>query len=348
MPVFTVAIPTFNRAHFLRETIPCILHQSYDDFELVISDNASTDNTAELVEAFADKRIRYVRQPRNLGHGKNFAACLEMARGEWMVFNQSDDLLCPFFLERCARAIAIDPDLVMYAAEAVLTDNVAHHHHNSQYCSIPLAHHWAEGGLRLIPGIQVAALTWFTVGFVPPAMAARTALLRKHWSRVQQSVFTERMITTGIASEGTVAFDSYVGAMHRQHAGNLGASYSTADQRRGQEECWNAIGQFFAERGIDWQSALRAILPELPASYREQLLLQSAQQYADGQVIPREAVEILAEDAAAKRGVTPAALLEHYKAIGGPYRSRLDRLRVPRRLHRMIRGILYACGKQTI
>ena len=66
-PYFTIAIPTYNRAAFLREAINSALNQTNLDFELIISDNASTDDTQTVVASIKDERLHYVRQPANLG-----------------------------------------------------------------------------------------------------------------------------------------------------------------------------------------------------------------------------------------------------------------------------------------
>ena len=66
MPKVTVCLPTYNRAHYLREAIESVLSQTFQDFELLICDNASTDETSEVVKSFRDARIRYVRHSRNI------------------------------------------------------------------------------------------------------------------------------------------------------------------------------------------------------------------------------------------------------------------------------------------
>ncbi len=90
-PFFTVGIPTYNRAKWLGEAIELVLRQSFSDFELLVSDNASTDDTAGVAASFADVRIRYVRQAENIGPAANFNYVIEHARGEFLVFNQDDD-----------------------------------------------------------------------------------------------------------------------------------------------------------------------------------------------------------------------------------------------------------------
>lgn len=89
----TVFIPTYNRAQLLRQTIESALGQSHADLGVVVSDNASTDETSAVVEGFGDPRIRYIRRSTNLGLVGNFNACLEEAKTEFTLILPDDDLL---------------------------------------------------------------------------------------------------------------------------------------------------------------------------------------------------------------------------------------------------------------
>lgn len=90
-PLISVCIPTYNRAKSLGRAIESVLSQTYENFELIISDNDSNDNTADIVAMFNDIRIRFVKQSTNLGMAGNWNACIKMARGEFIAFLSSDD-----------------------------------------------------------------------------------------------------------------------------------------------------------------------------------------------------------------------------------------------------------------
>jgi hypothetical protein len=92
-PLVSVCIPTYNRAALLRQSIQSVLGQSLRDFELIISDNASTDETPEVVRTFADDRIRYLRHPVNIGASRNFNQGFEKARGPYVTVFHDDDLM---------------------------------------------------------------------------------------------------------------------------------------------------------------------------------------------------------------------------------------------------------------
>lgn len=105
----TVGIPTFNRAHFLADAISSVLAQTYADFELVVSDNASTDNTSEVLAKFKDSRIRIHRNATNIGLLGNFNRCLELARGDYFVLLGSDDYWEPTLLSRLVPLLEENP-----------------------------------------------------------------------------------------------------------------------------------------------------------------------------------------------------------------------------------------------
>lgn len=110
-------MPTYNSAETISASIESLLGQSYADFELIVSDNASTDLTREVVEALAhqDQRIRYVRQPENAGVCPNYTYVAQVARGEFFKWSTSSDWCAPTFLERCLDELLTHDDAVLVA-----------------------------------------------------------------------------------------------------------------------------------------------------------------------------------------------------------------------------------------
>ncbi len=92
-PFFSIAIPTYNRASDLQFAIYCILDQSFSDFEIVISDNCSTDNTNEILGKLKDKRIRYYRNKKNINFAQNVKEVVRHVKGEYVFLHGDDDLL---------------------------------------------------------------------------------------------------------------------------------------------------------------------------------------------------------------------------------------------------------------
>ena len=114
-PTVSIGLPVYNGERFLEETIESILGQTFADLELVISDNASTDATAEICRRFAarDPRVRYSRNPDNLGAARNYNITFELARGRYFKWQGHDDPIPPTYLERCVAVLDSDPTVVL-------------------------------------------------------------------------------------------------------------------------------------------------------------------------------------------------------------------------------------------
>lgn len=100
----TIGIPTYNRADgYLKEALACAMSQTYENIEIIVSDNCSTDNTAELVKKFNDSRIRYFRQNQNITANDNFNFCLDQAKGDYFLLLHDDDRIDSDFVETCVQ-----------------------------------------------------------------------------------------------------------------------------------------------------------------------------------------------------------------------------------------------------
>ena len=110
-PRVTVCIPTFNRSALLARTLESVLAQTYVDWVVEIADNASTDDTADVVAALADPRIRYRRNPENVGAARNFNILAARAETEYVLFLCDDDLMHPEMLEEAVAALDAHPNV---------------------------------------------------------------------------------------------------------------------------------------------------------------------------------------------------------------------------------------------
>ena len=95
LPAVSVCIPSYRGAAHLVAAIDSVLAQTFTDFELIVVDDNSPDNTAELMSTFTDPRIRFLVNPTNLGPDGNWNRCLELARGRYFKLLPQDDLLAP-------------------------------------------------------------------------------------------------------------------------------------------------------------------------------------------------------------------------------------------------------------
>lgn len=111
VPKVSIGMPVYNGAQFIREALDSLLAQTFTDFELIISDNASTDGTEAICREYAatDRRIRYVRQPENSGAMSNFKFVLNEAVGEYFMWAAHDDRWHPDFLCLTKKVHEHDP-----------------------------------------------------------------------------------------------------------------------------------------------------------------------------------------------------------------------------------------------
>jgi len=114
LPMITVGIPVYNGEQYIQKAINSVLTQSYTNFELIISDNASTDSTEEICKKFVqkDSRIKYVRQQMNEGTDFNFSFVLSEARSKYFAWLAADDYWEPTFLEKNIAALESDDNIV--------------------------------------------------------------------------------------------------------------------------------------------------------------------------------------------------------------------------------------------
>lgn len=105
-PLVTIAIPTFNRGDsFLPGTLRSAIGQSYENLQIIVSDNCSTDNTADVVSALADHRVEYHCQDVPVTPNRNFNTCLRRAQGEYFLLLHDDDLIDADFVAACIERV---------------------------------------------------------------------------------------------------------------------------------------------------------------------------------------------------------------------------------------------------
>jgi glycosyltransferase involved in cell wall biosynthesis len=123
-PKVSIGIPVYNGEKYLSETLRSLLEQDYTDFELIISDNASTDDTEKIGRAAsADRRVRYYRNPVNIGVGPNFERVFALAKGEFFKWACVDDMHYPGYLRRTVEVLSAAPrEVVLVTPRVSLID----------------------------------------------------------------------------------------------------------------------------------------------------------------------------------------------------------------------------------
>jgi glycosyltransferase involved in cell wall biosynthesis len=114
IPLVSIGLPVYNGERYLREAVDSLLAQTFTDFELVLSDNASTDGTAEICREYAtlDKRIRYVRNDTNIGLNRNCNQVVRLSVGKYFKLAAADDVCHPELLAKCVKVLDEDPTVV--------------------------------------------------------------------------------------------------------------------------------------------------------------------------------------------------------------------------------------------
>ena len=125
-PIVSIGLPVYNGEDFLKYALDSLLSQTFRDFELIISDNASTDNTPKICQEYVlrDKRIRYIRQNNNMGALWNFNFVLKQSNKEYFIWVSADDKLHPEFLEKNIDILEKNKNVVCSIGDVIYSDVV--------------------------------------------------------------------------------------------------------------------------------------------------------------------------------------------------------------------------------
>lgn len=123
-PLVTIGVPAYNSQRHLRQSLDSLLAQTYRDFVLVISDNASTDGTRAICECYArqDPRVHYHRNPTNIGMTANFNRVFELTRTKYIKWSTADDFWAPDMLADAVEVMERDPSIVVCYPQTTIVD----------------------------------------------------------------------------------------------------------------------------------------------------------------------------------------------------------------------------------
>ncbi len=112
MPKVSFVVPCYNLAHLLSDCVTSMLEQTFGDFEILIMDDASPDNTPEVARGFGDPRVRHVRNEKNLGHLRNYNKGIALSRGDYVWLVSADDRIRrPYALEKYVALMEAHPEV---------------------------------------------------------------------------------------------------------------------------------------------------------------------------------------------------------------------------------------------
>lgn len=269
-PVFSIGIPTFNRCHFLRESLAAATQQSLPGIEVIVSDDASNDETKELVEG-CKSHVVYHRNEKNIGSVANFRKVFELSHGSLFSWLQDDDLIHEDFARRASEAFQRFPNLKAYLTFAFAT-GLPNCLLGAWTYGPPCGGHWMrKDGLQKIPGTVVPPLSLFvTVGYAPTAAFERRALaLAVEYLKSEYWLLMERVVLAKAVADGDVAIDPYIGGVYRLHPGQTSVACHDQALLRSQ---WRLMAADLAEiaggMAGSWKTDFEAILPEIAINHR--------------------------------------------------------------------------------
>jgi glycosyltransferase involved in cell wall biosynthesis len=187
-PFFSIIIPTYNRANLLKEAIISVLHQTYTDWELIVVDDGSTDESVTIVKSFMEKRIHYYFQ-KNQGKSVARNLGIEMAKGSYICFLDSDDYFLSHHLESIRERIAFVGKTAVYGAGLIMSGDSPKKEKRTKFF-------YPEKGFNLI---EFFLLLYGGSNMLNP-LAFPSEALRQHrfdlrWKYFQDTHLTLRILT---------------------------------------------------------------------------------------------------------------------------------------------------------
>lgn len=281
----SIGMPVHNGEHYLEQAVRSNLDQTYPHFELIIADNASTDRTRELCEAFAqsDRRIRYVRNDANIGAAANYNKVFRMARGDYFRWSNADDVVAPTLLERTLPVLSARSDAVIAFGRTCFIDE-AGDQLEIFHDDLDLRHDKASQ--RYIEFTRKYRLTNIIYGLMRSSAMRRTELMGNGKLPAGDINFLAAMILQGkFISIDDVLF------YRRMHE----AAFSALKERAQERQFWNASSARIAcprWRSIfaDAKAVLRSPLP-----MREKLALlafTAKRAYWERQALTRDVISL--------------------------------------------------------
>jgi glycosyltransferase involved in cell wall biosynthesis len=178
-PRVSIGLPVYNGESFLRQALDSILVQTFGDFELIVSDNASCDDTREICLDYArrDGRIRYFRNPVNRGASSNFNRVFRLSSGEYFKWAAADDVLEPECLARCVQLLDEDPMVILAYPRVKVIMETEQRFSNFSYRCVDLQSPVAWDRIRqlLVHGFWTP---YYIFGLIRSSILRQTRLMR--------------------------------------------------------------------------------------------------------------------------------------------------------------------------
>jgi len=224
MPRVSIGMPVYNGENYIEEALESLLAQTYTDFEIVVTDNASTDKTVEIVERFAERdgRVKLHASKTNVGAAPNFNRCLELSTGEWFRWHAHDDTVEPEYLTKVMALIDEDPTLVAAHSGMDIIDE--HGDHLEDY-SIEISYRDPDPIERL----RSVVLDWHLCGHI--FVVFKREILLRHGGLVSFG-HSDCVLLERIVLEGPIGTADGILWHNRRHSEQSMARFGVYDPER--------------------------------------------------------------------------------------------------------------------
>jgi hypothetical protein len=217
-----IGLPVYNGSRFIEGALTSLLDQSYSDFDLIISDNASTDQTEEICRDFArsDARIRYIRQEKNLGAVPNFNRVFELSDHEYFKWAAVDDFCHPSYLKKAVRVLDAHPEVVWCHARSSHTDEAGQllddpasldvsyvereaSHAHDRFKAVLLGAKGCLDSYGLIRSSAIRKTPLFLPYYGPEKVFIAELALLGQYKEIQETLFFARVVAEGSGNRKT-------------------------------------------------------------------------------------------------------------------------------------------------
>lgn len=212
----TICIPTYNRAEFLSEAIESVLNQTFTDLQILVCDNASTDNTTEVVKRFPDPRVLYHRNDENIGIGANHRLGAEMATSEWVGFLSDDDLFRSSHITNAFSALEKHPHAAYHTCAIEMFGNDAsgiRYPAALKNVTQPISYY--------APSQAVQFLGLENPGFLNTIICRKSAFNTNLFWGKKDFVHMDVLVMTQLMAQGGFVFSTDPTVRYRSHATNI-------------------------------------------------------------------------------------------------------------------------------
>ena len=252
MSTVDVVIPCYRYAHFLPQCVGSVIDQSVRDLRVLIIDDASPDNTAEVAAALMarDSRITVLRHRTNKGHIYTYNEGIEWASSDYFLLLSADDFLCSGALERSASVLDAYPTVGFTFGRVVELNNDGHT--SDLPCRVDVI---ADAPWRLMSGAEFISVSGAKNIVGPPTAVVRTSLQKRLGGYRQELPHSGDMeMWLRLAAHSSVGFINAVQAVYRRHSGNMSLDYAPNRlpdilQRKAAFDCFfDSCGSLLSDR----------------------------------------------------------------------------------------------------